>query len=141
MANLYENMIDAIAAYMKQIETDIEADPKSNEKHEIEHITGDWVASALEADTDAMNAVAEQVKAHVVALRKAESFDLDCQRKVLVKFVRSYFHEFIEEFLVGTTIAFPEDGPAPVTQYPHGNEWDLIGSFACYCHTCGYFEV
>lgn len=65
----------------------------------------------------------------------------DLMRKTLNAFVHPFFHDHIEEFLVGNSKEFPEDGPAPVTQYPHDNEWDLIGSYASYCHSCGYFEV
>lgn len=73
MANMhteYENMITAIAAYLCVIETDIEADASSNEKHDPEHITGGWVLDALNADDDAMDEIASRVKQHVLKLRE-----------------------------------------------------------------------
>jgi UDP-glucose 6-dehydrogenase len=70
MANLYENMIDAIAAYYKKQETDIESEMGSDERVDVDHINAQCVLDWLEADTDAMNAVAQQVKAHVQLLRR-----------------------------------------------------------------------
>lgn len=73
----YEAMITAIAAYMKVLETDMERDCKSEERVDPAHISGEWVADMLHADTDAMNEVASRVKAHVLNLRRKPRMEDD----------------------------------------------------------------
>jgi hypothetical protein len=81
MTNLYENMIDAIAAYYKQQETDIEREMSSDERVDVDHINAQCILDWLQADTDAMNAVAEQVKAHVLNLRATQGMTASAGHK------------------------------------------------------------
>lgn len=55
---------------------------------------------------------------------------MEHMRKALNDFVHPYFLQYAEEFLAGEYL-----------KAPHTNASELIGSFAVYCESCGYWEV
>jgi hypothetical protein len=64
----YHDMVNAIAKYIGDMEIIIEEDPEED-RVDLEHVTGQFILNRIESETDALNLIAEAVKARIQAHR------------------------------------------------------------------------